>query len=303
MTCGIMLTYKLMNLEINAMNQTKTGLVLEGGAMRGMFTAGVTDVMMENGIAFAGAVGVSAGAAFGCNYKSNQPGRAIRYNLRFCRDPRYCSLRSLIRTGDLYGAEFCYHVLPDTLDLFDAETYNRSPMEFYAVCTDVVSGEAVYHNCSKADEDIFEWIRASASMPLVSRIVEVGGYRMLDGGMADPIPLRFFERIGYDRNVVILTQPKEYVKQKNRQLPLIRAAYRKYPALAETIARRHEVYNETTAYIREQEARGNVFVIRPPAPLNIGAVEHDPQRLQEVYRVGRCEGEKSLAGLRAFLGE
>ena len=140
----------------------KTGLVLEGGAMRGMFTAGVTDVMMEHGVKFDGMIGVSAGAAFGCNYKSNQIGRAIRYNLRFCRDKRYCSMRSLIKTGDMYGAKFCYHEIPDKLDLFDKEAFNSSDMEFYVVCTDIYTGRAVYKKCEKADNDCYEYIRASS---------------------------------------------------------------------------------------------------------------------------------------------
>lgn len=146
----------------------KCGLVLEGGAMRGLFTAGVTDVFMENGIAFDGAVGVSAGAAFGCNYKSYQPGRAIRYNTRFCRDKRYCSIRSLITTGDMFGADFCYHEIPEKLDVFDFDTYENSAMEFYVVCTDVETGKPVYHRCDTMNSRELEWLRASASMPMAA---------------------------------------------------------------------------------------------------------------------------------------
>ena len=146
----------------------KTGLVMEGGAMRGLFTAGVIDVMMEKEIEFDGAIGVSAGAAFGCNYKSKQIGRALRYNINDCKDKRYCSMKSLITTGNLYGAEFCYHELPDKLDIFDCETFENNPMEFYLVCTDVLTGKPIYKKCEKADYDCLEWMRASASMPLAS---------------------------------------------------------------------------------------------------------------------------------------
>ena len=192
----------------------KHGLVLEGGAMRGLFTAGVIDVMMEEGIGFDGAIGVSAGAVFGSNYKSNQPGRVIRYNLRFCQDPRYSSFRSLAKTGDLFGADFCYREIPDHLDPFDREAYESSPMDFYVVATDVHTGKPVYHNCRKGDREDLDWFRASASMPLAARIVEVGGYQLLDGGISDSIPLKYLESVGYDRNVVILTQPMGYEKKK-----------------------------------------------------------------------------------------
>lgn len=280
----------------------KHGLVMEGGAMRGLFTAGVIDVMMEEGIGFDGAIGVSAGAVFGSNYKSNQPGRVIRYNLRFCQDPRYSSFRSLAKTGDLFGADFCYREIPDHLDPFDREAYESSPMDFYVVATDVHTGKPVYHNCRKGDREDLDWFRASASMPLAARIVEVGGYQLLDGGISDSIPLKYLESVGYDRNVVILTQPMGYEKKKNKALPLMKAAYSQYPDLLKTMARRQDVYNETTAYIREKERRGEVFVIRPEAALKIKRVEHDRAKIQAVYDQGRAVARKRLA-LRGIFAE
>ena len=280
----------------------RTGLVLEGGAMRGMFTAGALDVLMEHNIHFDGIVGVSAGAVFGCNYKSRQPGRAIRYNVRFCRDPRYCSLRSLLKTGDLYGADFCYHQLPESLDVFDLETYRSTPTEFHVVCTDVETGRAVYHQCPKGDGTDLTWMRASASMPLVSRIVEVDGMRLLDGGIADSIPLRYFEQIGYRRNLVILTQPASYVKRKNKLLPIARVCLRQYPGLLEAMATRHETYNATTAYVETRVAAGAALVLRPAAPLPIGRVEHRADRLQATYQLGRTAALEQLDAIQAFLG-
>lgn len=282
----------------------KTGLVLEGGAMRGMFTAGVLDVMMEEGIAFDGVVGVSAGAIFGYSYLSGQQGRSLRYNLAYCRDPRFCGFRSLLHTGDLYGAEFCYHTLPEKLDPYDWDAFARSETEFHIVCTDVETGKAVYHRCEAAEERRYaemEWLRASASMPLVSRIVEVDGLRLLDGGVADSIPLRYFERIGFDRNVVILTQPDGYVKKKNRALPAARLALGRYPRLLDTMARRHDVYNDTLRHIRDAERRGAALVIAPEAPLPIGRTEHDPEKIRAVYTLGRRAAEKRLGELKAFL--
>lgn len=278
-----------------------TGLVLEGGAMRGMFTAGVLDVWMENGIVFDGTIGVSAGAVFGCNYQSGQIGRTLRYNLRFCRDWRYCSIRSLLLTGDLYGAKFCYWTLPMELDEMDYEAYAANPRPFYVVCTDVETGEAVYRLCERADGDDREWFRASASMPLVSRAVEVSGRKLLDGGIADSVPIRYFESIGYGRNVVVLTQPEGFVKTPSKGLPLLRRALRKYPKVAEAMARRHEVYNETSAYISQREKEGAALVIRPPKALEVSRTEHDPVRLQAAYDLGRQEAVRRLDELKAFL--
>lgn len=279
----------------------KLGLVMEGGAMRGMFTVGVTDVMMENGIRPDGAIGVSAGAVFGCNYKSRQIGRVIRYNTRFCRDPRYCSFRSLMKTGDLYGAEFCYKTMPDELDIFDRETYRNDPMEFYVTCSDIVTGKPVYHRCDTGDSDDLEWMRASASLPLVSRIVEIGGYKLLDGGICDSVPLKAFEEMGYDRNIVILTQPKGYIKHKNKMLPLIKASMRKYPEFIRAASVRHDMYNATTAYIEQREKEGNTLVIRPEEGLDIGSVERNADKLRHVYSLGRAAAEKRLPELLEFV--
>ena len=278
-----------------------TGLVLEGGAMRGLFTVGVLDVMMENGIETDGAIGVSAGAVFGCNYKSRQPGRALRYNKRFCRDWRYCSMRSLFLTGDLYGAKFCYETLPQELDLFDYEAYAENPLPFYVVCTDADTGEAVYHRSDRSDGVEMDWFRASASMPMVSRAVKIGEQKLLDGGIADSIPIRYFESIGYERNIVILTQPEGYVKRPMRGRGAMRVLLRKYPQMLRALERRHEVYNETIAYIRRLEEEGRALVIRPAQPLPVGRVERDPQKLQQTYDAGRAVAEKRLAEIKAFL--
>ena len=197
----------------------KYGLIMEGGAMRGMFTAGVMDVLMENKIRFDGGVGVSAGAAFGCNYKSNQIGRVIRYNKKYCRDPRYCSIRSLIKTGDLYGAEFCYATISYELDVFDNKAYFENPMEFHVVCTDVETGKPVYRNCITGLDEDLTWIRASASMPIASKVVETTDYKLLDGGISDSIPLKYFEDLGLEYNVDYVDVAKEEAKKEKKEEP------------------------------------------------------------------------------------
>lgn len=285
------------------MNGMKKGLVLEGGAMRGMFTAGVLDIFMDRGIDFDGIVGVSAGAIFGSNYKSKQRGRTIRYNVRFCNDPRYVSLLSLIFTGDLYNKDFAYGDLPNIYDIFDAKIFSENPMEFYAVCSDVETGQPVYYKCEKGDADDITWIRASGSMPLASKIVEIGGKKLLDGGITDSIPVRFFLEKGYEKPVVILTQPEGFVKKPNKLMPILRIALRKYPKIIDALAHRHEVYNETTKYIAEQQKKGNIYVIRPPEALKIGAVEHDPNELERVYNIGIETGERCADEVIRFLSE
>ena len=279
----------------------KTGLVLEGGGMRGLFSAGVMDVMMEHGIRFDGIVGVSAGATFGCNYKSHQPGRVLRYNIRFKDDPRYMGLRSLLRTGDLVGAEFSYHTMPNELDVFDCETYNRDPTEFHVVCTDVETGEPVYHRIDEMEDEGLDWIRASASMPLVSRPVALDGRLLLDGGISDSIPLRYFQGLGFDRNVVILTQPKGYFKRRTKLMPLFHLFMRRYPAIVRAMGRRHLMYNDELSYLSEQERRGNILLICPQETLPIGRTEQKEEKMRRVYGMGRQKGLEMIQTIRDFL--
>ncbi|WP_316608865.1 patatin family protein [uncultured Ruminococcus sp.] len=279
---------------------SRIGLVLEGGAMRGMFTAGVLDVFMENGVSFPAMVGVSAGAAFGCNYKSRQIGRVIRYNKRFCQDKRYCSIHSLITTGDLFGADFCYREIPEKLDPFDTQAYDENPMAFYVVATNIYTGKPVYKRLDKVDENCYLWMRASASMPMVSKPVQVDGYTLLDGGMSDSIPLRFMQKLGYEKNVVVLTRPRSYrKKQSNRAL--FKVALRKYPAMIDVMTRRHEMYAFEQHLVLESEKLGKTLVLCPDTPLDVGRVEHDPEKLQSAYDEGRRIALRDLDKVKAFL--
>ena len=278
----------------------RKGLVLEGGAMRGLWTAGVTDVMMEGGIWPDALIGVSAGAAFGCNYKSRQPGRAIRYNTRFANDSRYSGLRSLLTSGDYFNARFGYHVVPYEYDLFDVAAFESNPMSFIVVCTDVETGQAVYHDMKRVDYDELEWLRASASMPLASKVVSVGGRKLLDGGVSDSIPLAYAERAGYQRNVVILTQPLGYRKEPNRLMPLMRVALRKYPLMVKALGERHLMYNRQLEYVAQAEREGRCLVIRPDEKIPIGHVSHDADLMRKVYETGRLVGERYIDRVRQF---
>lgn len=279
----------------------KNGLILEGGGMRALFTAGILDVMMEEGVTFDGMVGVSAGATFGCNFKSRQPGRSLRYNLRFIGDSRYMGWRTLLKDGNLVSAEFSYHIMPTQLDVFDAETFAANPMEFYIVCTDVFTGKPVYKLLDKADYNGMEWLRASASMPIVSTPVQVDGRTLLDGGIADSIPLRFLQEKGYGRNIVILTQPKGFKKKRTKLMPAFHLFTRRYPAIVRAMSRRHIMYNEQLDYLEQQEREGNILLIYPPEPLPIGRTEQNEKKMRRIYALGREMAVSRLEEIKAFL--
>lgn len=279
----------------------KKGLVLEGGGLRALFSAGVIDVMMENRITFDGMIGVSAGATFGSNYKSGQIGRALRYNIALKDDPRYISWRSFFKTGDLVGAEFSYHVMPTELDVFDYEAYRRNPMEFHVVCTDVETGEPVYKQLDIMDYEGLEWVRASASMPIVSKPVLLEGRKLLDGGIVNSIPLKHFQELGYERNIVVLTQPKGFFKKRTKLMPLFHLTMRKYPAIIKAMGRRHLMYNEQLRYLAEEEKKGNILLIYPEDTLPIGRTELNEEKMRHVYQLGRASAERRLQEIKNFL--
>ncbi len=279
----------------------KIGMVLEGGGMRGMYTAGILDVMMENEINIDGIVGVSAGTVFGCNYKSKQIGRAIRYNKKYCKDPRYGSMKSFFKTGDIFDKDFCYHQLPKELDPFDYQTFYDNPVEFYATCTDVNTGKAMYKRCYTGDDKELEWFRASASMPLVSKVVEIDGGAYLDGGIADSIPIRWIREKGFEKNIVILTRPEGYRKSKNKLMWLMRIVLHKYPNMIQAMKNRHLNYNESLDEVYRLRDAGEVLLFCPDAGLDVGRTENDPEKLEEAYRMGKKHAFDRLAEIRAFI--
>lgn len=279
----------------------KTGMVLEGGAMRGMFTCGVIDIFMENGIGFDGILGVSAGAIFGTNYKSKQPGRAVRYNTRYSKDPHYGTIKSLLKTGDLYDTKFCYDDIPNKLDIFDVNTYAKNPLKFYVGVSELESGKNVVHEIPNGDELDLKWIRASASLPLVSNPVVIDGKSYLDGGITSSIPLRQFYDLGYDKAVVILTRPRDYKKKPAKFVWLMKLLMRKYPETANAMENRHLMYDEEKVFVFDMEKQGKCMVIAPDEDVGISRTEHNPEELRRVYEMGRIEGNKKLEAVRAFL--
>jgi len=277
----------------------KVGLVLEGGAMRGMYTAGVIDSFLDHNIHVDGILGVSAGACFGCNLFSGQRGRVLRYNKRFMGDPRNVSIRSLITTGDIINREFAYYVIPTQYDIFDEEAFEAHGGEYWVVVTNVETGEAEYMQMHHLLRDI-EMMRASASMPFCSRMVEINGRKYLDGGIADSIPARQMLKMGYDKVIVVLTQPDSYRKGPMNPL-MIRAFYSKYPNLCRTLLARHERYNAQVEEVRQLEKEGKVFVIRPKELLNIRRLEKDHAELERVHGLGLRDGADAMAEMQAYL--
>lgn len=277
----------------------KTGLVLEGGGVRGIYTAGVLDAFLEHQITFDGVIGVSAGAIHGCSYVSKQKGRSIRYYKKYMSDPRFMSVRSLIKTGDYVGADFCYHEIPEKLDLYDFDAFKESQTKFYAVATNIETGKAEYFCFKDMKEDV-DMMRASASLPLASRPVEFRGKKYLDGGCADSIPVEKFREMGYEKNVVILTRQPGYQKQPQKA-GLMKAHYRKYPEFVKALKNRHIVYNNTLKTIAQMEKRGEVLVIQPQKALEIGRLESNPEKTQEIYNQGYQDGLQAIEKVKAFL--
>lgn len=283
------------------MNENKIGLVLEGGGHRGIYTAGILDVFAQNNISFDGIMGVSAGCIHGVSFLSGQIGRSVRYTTRFCNNPSYMSFKSLIKTGDFFNVDFCYYKLPETLDPFDNDTFDKNPTPFYAVCSNVKTGKAVYHKCDSVRGEKIKWIQASASMPLAAKIVKIDEGEFLDGGITDSIPIKKMQELGYSKNIVILTQEAGYRKKPNSLLPLIKRVYKKYPELINAIQNRHIIYNQQLDYLEEQEKLGNVIIIRPSQKPQAGRIEKDKEKILSTYNLGRNDAEKLLETVKNFI--
>lgn len=275
------------------------GLVLEGGAMRGMYTTGVLDVFLDNQIKVDGIVGVSAGVLFGVNYLSKQKGRAIRYNKRFAKDKRYMGIRSLLKTGNIINKEFAYYEVPFKLDIFDQEAFGKSKTDFYATITNVETGMPEYVKIKNVFEQM-ETLRATSAMPFVSKMVEIDGKKYLDGGVSDSIPIEKCKELGYDKIIVILTRPIEYRKKKQNE-NLAKIKYRKYPNLVQTINNRYKNYNNSVEKIIDMEKRKEIFVIRPTRPVSIKRIERNKNKLQEMYDSGVKDGKNKIEELQKFL--
>lgn len=277
----------------------KIGLVLEGGAMRGLFTAGVLDVFLDNNIEVTDVVGVSAGTLFGVNYISKQRGRALRYNLKYINDKRYMNVKSWLKTGNLINKDFAYYKLPFQLDVFDNKTFKESSINFFATVTNIETGDAKFIKIEDAYRQM-ETLRATSALPFISEIIEVGGKKYLDGGISNSIPIDFFEKQNFDKIIVILTRPITYRKEKTTGIQY-KLFYKKYPKLVEKLENRYKEYNDTVDKIVELEKAGKLFVIRPSEDITIKRLEKDVEKLQKVYDLGLKDGNNIIEELKQYL--
>ncbi|MBE5953062.1 MAG: patatin family protein [Lachnospiraceae bacterium] len=282
----------------------KVGLVLEGGGMRGMYTTGVLDVLMKEKLFADAVIGVSAGAVFGCSYMSEQYGRGLRYNLKYINDDRYVSMKSWLKTGNIFNEKFCYDELPNKLDVYDYDKFqeNAAKVPFYVCCTNVDTGKPEYIRCTDFREEM-DYMRASASLPLVSKIVYKGGKKLLDGGCSDSIPVDYFRSIGYKKNIVVLTRPAGYVKRPSSTAKLLRLRYKKYPDFVQANLNRHDDYNKSLWRVEEYERQGEALIIRPSIEYKIGRLERDKEKLQYMYNLGRQDANTKLEEIKVFLAE
>ncbi len=279
----------------------KTGLLLEGGAMRGMYTNGVLDTLMEENVTTDGVMSVSAGALFGINFKSRQAGRALDYQKRFVGKKDYIGIHSLLTSGNIMNKDFCFDKLINDLSPFDFDTFSNSPMEFYAVVTEMKTAQPKYIQITDLrDPDQLELLRASASMPFLSEIINVNGTEYLDGGITDSIPIQKMTELGYDKIITVLTRPSDYRKTKGPELPA-RLAYHKYPEFAKAINERYLMYNRQAELVNQMEAEGKTFVIRPSKTLNVKRFETDIDVLVEMYELGRSDAKALIEDIKNYL--
>lgn len=283
-------------------NKEKICLVLEGGALRGLYTSGVLDALYENNIDIDCIIGVSAGALFGVNYFSCQPKRVMRYNKKYCKDKRYISLLSLILTGDIVNKNFAYYKISEKLDPFDQKAFIKTDKPFYAVATNVDTGKAEYFLIKKPLDEL-EKLRASSAMPVLTKIVDIDGKKYLDGAIGDSIPVKKAIEMGYKKIIVVLTQPKNYVKKElnSKQIKSVSRRYKKYPKFIEASLKRPSLYNETIEMITKLEDEKKIFVFRPSKSINISPIRKTVKELEDAYALGYNDGLDYLSDLKVYI--
>ncbi len=280
-----------------------TALILEGGGMRGLFTAGALDAFLDAGIKIPRCYGVSAGACNATSYYTGQRGRSRAVNVNYVNDKRYVSWENLLERGSMFSEEMMFHTIPEKLLPFDYDKYRSVNPDSWAVCTSLLSGRAVYLRVPADLREEYRPVLASMSLPLVSKPVRYKGDLLLDGGVADSIPAARAIRDGANKLVIILTQHDGYVKHQEKLLPMYRVWYHDYPSFIRTASRRHIVYNQTLALIRQLEKEGKAIVIRPPQPVEISRVEKDVRKLNALYQEGYNAAFAKAGAIREFLGE
>lgn len=280
------------------------GLVLEGGALRGLYTCGVLDFFMEKNIWLDYSIGVSAGACNGVSYVSKQKERSRRININYVDDKRYLSFRNLLKEKSVFGIDFAYNQLPNVLDPFDYKCFFDSKEDFTIVATDCITGKPVYFNKSHFKEDkddILTAIRASSSMPFLAPVVHYNELALLDGGISDPIPVRKAEADGNEKNIIVLTRNRGYRKKPFRLGWAAKKLYSKYPGIIKAMEERYSVYNDTLDYIENLERENKAFVIAPSKPIEVGRLEKNKDKLAALYENGYRDAEEKYEEILKFI--
>lgn len=281
----------------------KVGLVLEGGAMRGIYTAGVIDTLMKENILVDGIIGVSAGALFGMNYKSKQIGRVKRYNENYIKDKNYFGINSYLKTGNVMNEEFCFHKLINELDPVDFDEFKNNKVEFYVVVTNIENGNAEYIKINDLrNKDELEYLRASGSMPFFSKIVNINNKKYLDGAIGDGIPLKKMKELGFDKLIVVLTRPKGY-KKKKKLFKFGKFYYKDYPLFVKKINERYKNYNNEINYIEKEYKNNNIVVIRPSRLIKIKRIEKNIEKINEMYDLGVNDTLSMLEDIKVYLNK
>lgn len=263
----------------------KSGLILEGGGMRGVFTCGVLDCFMDRGIRFPYTIGVSAGACNGLSYISNQRGRAKFSNIDLLEKYNYIGVKHLIKKGNIMDFDLLFHTFPNEILPYDYERLANTEQHFEMVTTNCKTGKACYYEEKNNPERVIDIVKASSSLPFVCPITYVDGEPMLDGGIADSIPILRARELGYDNNVVVLTRNKGYRKSE-KDMKVVSLFYKEYPAMQEAIRNRNRIYNEQISLIEKMEEAGEIVVIRPKRPIEVDRMERDTKKLLALYEEG-----------------
>lgn len=279
----------------------KTGLVLEGGGMRGLYTIGVLDAMMEYGIWVDYVVGVSAGACSGVSYVSKQQYRSYRIDEKYLQDKRYVSVRNFIKTRSMFGMDFIFSEIPNKLEVFDEQEFLKSSMEFEAGVTDVETGESVFFGKQESKDDMCNILCASCSIPLFAPVVEFRGRNYLDGGTSNPIPVKQALKNGCEKIIVVRTRDRTYRKTPESGRMLYRRAFRTAPEMVKCIDRRHTVYNQQVRCCERMAQAGQAFILQPEQPITLSRFENDMRKLDVLYREGWQAVEQQLDAIQAFV--
>lgn len=278
----------------------KIGLILEGGGMRGIYTAGVLDFLIEKNVEVDIVIGVSAGSCHACSYLSKQYKRAFNATVDYLDDKNYLSFNNLIKTGSIFGMDFMFNTIPNELNIYDYDTFNKSNTKFIAVSTNCETGKPEYFELTDLKKEII-YIQASCSIPMFANIVEVDNYKLVDGGVSDSIPIQYALNQGYKKNIVVLTRDSTYLKSKNKFTSVIKRKYKKYPKLITAIENRHVNYNKSLEIINNLSQSGDALVIRPNSPVKVSQVEKNVDKLTALYEQGYNDAKNSFSKILDFI--